>query len=84
MEELSKLERGHVSLQDGRHLLQTDDRQLVSGAQRVLVFVLVGAAMGLQAGPTYLIAGMNTISDHLCCEKSQGKKSVTLPEAPNE
>ena len=45
VEELSKLERGHVSLQDSRHLLQTDDRQLVSDAQRVLVFVLVGAAM---------------------------------------
>lgn len=50
VEELSKLERGHVSLQNGRHLLQTDDRQLVSGAQRVLVFVLVGAAMGPPGG----------------------------------
>jgi hypothetical protein len=49
VEELSKLERGHVSLQDGRHL-QTDDRQLVSGAQRVLVFVLVGAAVGPPGG----------------------------------
>ena len=34
-----------MSLEEDRHLLQTDDRQLVSGAQRVLVFVLVGVAI---------------------------------------
>jgi hypothetical protein len=46
LEGLSKLERVHVSLEDGRHLLQTGDRQLVGDAQRVLVVLLVDAAMG--------------------------------------
>jgi hypothetical protein len=35
-----------VSLEDGRPLLQTGDRQLVSDAQRMLVVVLVDPAMG--------------------------------------
>src|SRR2546425_110598 len=46
VERLSKLERVHVSLEDGRHLFQPGDRQLVGDAQRVLVVVLVEPAMG--------------------------------------
>jgi hypothetical protein len=46
VERRSKLERVHVSLEDGRHLLQTADRQLVGDAQRMLVIVLVDPAMG--------------------------------------
>src|SRR5439155_3288894 len=46
VERLSKLERVDVSLEDSRHLLQTGDRQLVGDAHRVLVVLLVDAAIG--------------------------------------
>jgi hypothetical protein len=41
-----KLERVHVGLKEGRPLLQTVDRQMVSGAQGMLVAALVDPTMG--------------------------------------
>jgi len=42
---LSELERSHVGLKFGSHLLETIDRQMISGAQIVLVVVLVYGAI---------------------------------------
>ncbi len=49
MVSLSELERSHVGLKFGRHLLETVDRQMISGAQIVLVVVLVHGAIGRPA-----------------------------------
>ena len=46
MVSLSELERSHVGLKCGRHLLETVDRQMISGAKIVLVAVLVHGAIG--------------------------------------
>jgi len=46
-----KLERVHVGLKEGRPLLQTVDRQMVSGAQGVLVAALVDPTMGPPGAP---------------------------------
>jgi len=45
MGKLSSLERVHVSLKFHRHLLQTDDGQVVGGAQVVLVAATMEVAM---------------------------------------
>jgi hypothetical protein len=42
---LSELERSHVGLKFGSHLLETVDRQMISGAQIVLVVVPVHGAI---------------------------------------
>jgi hypothetical protein len=49
MVELSELERGHGGLKCGSHLLQTVNRQMISGAKIVLVAVLVNGAIGRPA-----------------------------------
>src|SRR5216683_1115804 len=41
----SELERSHVGLKFGSHLLETVDRQMISGTQIVLVIVLVNGAI---------------------------------------
>jgi hypothetical protein len=46
-----KRERVHVGLKEGRPLLQTVDRQMVSGAQGVLVAALVDPTMGPPGAP---------------------------------
>jgi hypothetical protein len=46
---LSELERSHVGLKFGSHLLETVDRQMISGAQIVLVVVLVHGAISRPA-----------------------------------
>ena len=43
------LERSHVGLKFGRHLLETVDGQMISGAEIVLVVVLVNGAIGRPA-----------------------------------
>ena len=42
---LSELERSHVGLKFGSHLLETVDRQMISCTQIVLVIVLVNGAI---------------------------------------
>ncbi len=46
LSKLRKLERSQVRLESGSHLLETVDRQMISGAQIVLVVVLVNGAIG--------------------------------------
>jgi hypothetical protein len=65
----AQLERVPVSLQEGRHLLQTADRQLISGAQRVLAVVLVDAAMGPPGARWAPVAGV-----------AIGGKATSLPD----
>ncbi len=42
---LGELERSHIGLKFGSHLLETVDRQMISSAQIVLVVVLVHGAI---------------------------------------
>ena len=49
MVELSQLERRHVGLKFGRHLLERVNGQMISGAKIVLVVVLVNGAIGRPA-----------------------------------
>ncbi len=46
MVRLSCLERSHVRLQSGGHLLQPVDRELIGDAQRLLGVALVDDPMG--------------------------------------
>jgi hypothetical protein len=46
LSKLRKLERSKVRLESGSHLFETVDRQMISGAQIVLVVVLVNSAIG--------------------------------------
>ena len=46
---LSELERSHVGLKFGSHLLETVDRQMISDTKIVLVVVLVNGAISRPA-----------------------------------
>jgi hypothetical protein len=46
---LSELERRHVGLEFGSHLLETVDRQVLGGAKIVLVAMLVNGAISRPA-----------------------------------
>ena len=46
---LRELEQGHVGMECGSHLLETGNRQMISGAKIVPVVVLVNGAIGRPA-----------------------------------
>jgi hypothetical protein len=75
MVRLSSLERSHVRLESGRHLLQTVDRQLIGDAQRLLVGALVDDPMGSPRAreATMAIGGETPLLAHEA-ERGNGRK----------